>query len=336
MSATLAELAAHLGCELRGEGSRIVNGIAPLESAGPDAVTFLARGSFRHLLEATEAAAVILRDDDADYSPVDVLVSANPYADYARTVAFFHPDPAVKPGIHPTAVVAADADIDPSAEIGPFCVIGPGARIGANTYLGPHCTVAANSNVGSDCRFWANVHCYHQVTVGDRVIAHAGTVIGADGFGFARDQQQWVKIPQIGSVRIGDDVELGACTTVDRGALADTVIERGVKLDNHIQIGHGAQVGEHTAMAAYSGVGGSGKIGRWCTISGDVSVMGHLEVADNVNISAKSLVTNSIKEAGSYSAGLPIDENSRWRKNIIRFKQLDDLARRLKKLERGK
>jgi UDP-3-O-[3-hydroxymyristoyl] glucosamine N-acyltransferase len=244
-----------------------------------------------------------------------------------------NPERAFERGVHPSASVAKGATVHPEAYIGPHCSIANGAHIGARAYVGPGCVFEENATLGEDGRLVARVTLCKNVRVGKRAILHPGVVIGADGFGIANDDGVWVKVPQLGSVIIGDDVEIGANTTVDRGALEDTVLEHGVKLDNLIQVGHNVQIGAHTAVAACVAIGGSARIGKRCTIGGAASIAGHLEIADDVHLTATSAVPNSIKEAGVYSSGMPIQENKAWRKSVIRMRQLDEMARRLKAVE---
>lgn len=333
MTITLADLAGRLGAELRGPGEPAVHRVATLESAGPECLCFFADRKYRGALAATRAGAVILAREHAELSPVPVLVSENPYLAYAKAARWLHPRPEVTGGRHPSAVVAAGASVDPSAWIGPTAVIEEGAVIGPRAYVGPGCIVAAGCVVGADSRLEARVTLCEGTRVGARALLHPGAVIGREGFGFARDGERWLRIPQLGGVVLGDDVEIGANTTVDRGALDDTVIADGVKLDNLIQVGHNCRIGENTAMAACSGVSGSTRIGRNCTIAGAVGMAGHLTIGDGVHFTGMAMVTRSIEEPGVYSSGIPAMANADWRRNAARFRHLDELARRLKRLE---
>ena len=338
---TLMELAAQFGLELRGHGDHEITGVGTLADAEPGQLAFLANPKYAAQLQATRAGAVILRREHVEQCPVPALIAEDPYVAYARVAALFERLPTAQPGIHPSAVVAADAEIDPQASVGPLCVVACGARIEAGAVLGPHCVIGEDCTVGAQSRLVARVTLVTRVTLGKRVLIHPGAVLGADGFGLAFDRSagapgQWIKVPQLGGVRIGDDCEIGANTTIDRGALGDTVLEDDVRLDNQIQVAHNVHIGAHTAMAGCSAVAGSAKIGRWCMIGGNAGILGHLEVADRVTITAKSLVTHSIREAGEYSSGVPLQDNRQWRRNAARFKHLDELARRLTALEKDR
>lgn len=335
-SHTLAELAERFGLRLRGDGNRRLEGIATLANANASQLSFLSNSKYTAQLASTTAGAVILREENLADCPVDALLAADPYVAYARVAALFERQPASAPGIHPTAVVDANATVSASASIGPCCVIGHGAVVEDGAVLGPHCIVGDDCTVGAQSRLVARVTLVTRVVLGRRVLVHPGAVIGSDGFGLAFDRDRWVKIPQLGGVRIGDDCEIGANTTIDRGALDDTVLEEDVRLDNQIQIAHNVHIGAHSALAGCAAVAGSAKIGRYCMIGGNAGVLGHLEVADRVTITAKSLVTHSIREPGEYSSGTPLQDNRSWRKNAARFKHLDDFARRLAALEKDK
>ncbi|HUO82091.1 MAG TPA: UDP-3-O-(3-hydroxymyristoyl)glucosamine N-acyltransferase [Gammaproteobacteria bacterium] len=334
MALSLGELAVRFGCELRGDPDLRVEQVAPLERAGPQTISFLANARFRRFLAGTHATAVILAPDLADECPVAALISDNPYALYARIAARLHPQPVPEPGVHRSAVIADDAAIPASAHIGAGAVIGAGTRVAERVFVGPGCVIGQRCAIGDDARLVASVTLCDGVILGARGICHPGVVIGADGFGIARDGEAWIKVPQLGSVRIGDDVEIGANTTIDRGALEDTVIEDGVKLDNQIQVAHNVRIGAHTVIAGCTGIAGSTLIGRRCMIGGQVGFVGHLSIADDVVITGRSMVTGSIDRPGTYSGGLPLDEAVRWRRNSARFRQLDEMARRLAQLEK--
>ncbi|MCB2262183.1 MAG: UDP-3-O-(3-hydroxymyristoyl)glucosamine N-acyltransferase [Candidatus Thiosymbion ectosymbiont of Robbea hypermnestra] len=329
----LQALAEHLGVELRGDGKRCVQRVETLERADDLSLCFFGDRKYRTELGVTRAAAVILAEKDVPLCPVAVLVSANPYLTYARAARLLHPEPAVTGGIHPSAVVAQDADIDPSAWIGAVAVVEAGARIGPWVFIGPGSIVGAGCHVGEKSRLVARVTLCAGTWVGKRVLIHPGAVIGREGFGFAKDGQRWVRIPQLGGVRLGDDVEIGANTTIDRGALEDTLIADGAKLDNLIQIGHNCSIGENTAMAGCSGISGSTRIGSNCTIGGAVGMAGHLTIGDDVHFTGMTLVTRSFTEPGLYSGAIPAMPNAQWRRGIARFRHLDEIARRLKGLE---
>ena len=334
MSYRLGELAERLGAGLRGDPDVVVERVAALYAAGPRDVTFLSNRRYRPYLKETRAGAVILAPRFAGDCPVPALVLDNPYLGYARAATLLSPPPETAPGVAASAVIEQGARVAPDASVGAHCVVEAGASVGAGTSLGPGSFLGRCSSIGPRGRVAARVAICGNVTIGARVVVHPGAVIGADGFGIANDGGVWVKIPQLGGVRIGDDVEIGANTTIDRGALEDTVIEDGVKLDNLIQIGHNVRIGAHTAVAAGVAIGGSTRIGSRCTIAGAASVAGHLEIADDVHITATSAVPKSIGRAGVYSSGMPVRESRVWRRNVARLGRLDDMARRLRALER--
>jgi len=325
----LDELASRFGLALHGDGAQRVNGVNTLALAGPGELGFLANPRYRAGLRATRAGAVVIDAAYAAECPTSTLLSRNPYADFARIAGLFARSPERPRGVHASAVVDPGAMVSPEAWVGPLCVIGARSRVEAGADLGPGCVVGEDCTIGPDCRLVARVTLVERVTLGCRVLIHPGAVIGADGFGLAMDEGHWLKVPQLGGVRIGDDCEIGANTTIDRGALGDTVLEEDVRLDNQIQIGHNVFVGAHTAMAGCAAVAGSARIGRYCLIGGGAGIVGHIELADRITVTAMSLVTHSLREPGEYSSGTPIQENRRWRKNAARFRQLDELARRL-------
>lgn len=334
MPMTLAELASVLDAELRGNGDHLITGVATLKGADAGDVSFLANPSYRDQLADTAAGAVILRSDAAEGFSGQALVVSDPYLAFARVTRIFDNRPVTPTGVHPSAVVAASATlgdgcrIAANAVIGEGVVLGTGCEIGAGTVVGDGCVL------GDDCHLNANVTLYHDVILGDRVRIHSGAVIGADGFGFAPHQGRWEKIAQLGSVRIGNDVEIGANTCIDRGALDDTLIGDNVILDNLIQIAHNVELGEGSAAAAQAGVAGSTRIGKHCTLAGNSGLAGHLEICDGVYVAPKSVISKSIREPGGYATGtaqMPIKE---WRKSATRFRQLDSLARRVTDLEK--
>ncbi|SFD06943.1 UDP-3-O-[3-hydroxymyristoyl] glucosamine N-acyltransferase [Thiohalospira halophila DSM 15071] len=335
MAWTLGALAERVGGQLHGNAERTIEGVASLESAGPTDLSF-ATDRAADTLAATAAGAVLVGEGGAVDSPVDAVEVANPHAAFARIATLFDPAPRLAAGIHPTAVVAPDARVADDAAIGPHAVIESGATIGSGAVIGSGCHVGAGTRVGSGSRLVARVTVLHGVTLGERVILHPGVVVGSDGFGLAREGEAWLKVPQVGSVVIGDDVEIGANTTVDRGALEDTVIEEGAKLDNQIQVAHNVHIGAHTAIAGCVGIAGSARIGRHCALGGGVGVAGHLTIADGVTVTGMSLVSRSIREPGVYSSGMPAEPNDQWNRHSARFRQLDDMARRLRALERGR
>ncbi len=334
MGYSLRDIAEELGAQVHGDENCRIDRVATLADAEPGGISFLANRRYRSQLLTTRASAVILEAEFLPSCPVSALVVSNPYLGYARVAALLAPEQPVLAGIHPSAYVSDRATVDASACIGPQAVVENQASVGARSHIGPGCVIGRGATIGDDCTLKANVTICHHVRIGDRALLHPGVVIGADGFGIANNGGVWVKVPQLGAVVIADDVEVGANTTIDRGALGDTVIEEGVKLDNLIQIGHNVRIGAHTAIAAGVAIGGSATIGKRCTIGGAASVAGHLELADDVHLTATSAVSKSISEPGLYSSGMPIQDNRTWRKNIVRLRQLDEMAKRLKDLEK--
>ena len=328
-SLTLREIVAHLGGEAVGEAAVPLTGVGTIDSAGPSQVTFLANPRYRSRLGETRAGAIIVGPRDRDAASIPRIVADNPYAYYARTVALFHPEPGWRAGIHPFAQVDGSANVDASALVEAFAVVGERAEIGPGVRVGPHAFVGANVKLGRHTRLHARVTIYDGCSLGARCIVHSGAVIGADGFGHAPDQGRWVKIPQVGGVRIGDDVEVGANTTIDRGALDDTVIEEGVKLDNQIQVAHNCVIGAHTVIAGCTGISGSTRIGRNCLIGGGVGIVGHVEICDGVTISGFSLVAKSILKPGTYTSGMPLMPHADWLRNAARLRRLDDTLKRI-------
>jgi UDP-3-O-[3-hydroxymyristoyl] glucosamine N-acyltransferase len=331
---TLRELAERLGGEVRGDPDVRVEQVGTLERATMRQISFFANKRYRAQLESTAAGAVIVSPEAAEWTRVPRIVCANPYAGFARLSVLFNPPQAMLPGIHPAAVVHPGARIAASASIGALALVEADAVIGEQTWVAGGACVGQRVRIGAGCRIHANVSIYHDCVIGERVILHAGAVIGADGFGLAMDAGRWHKIPQIGSVRIGDDVEVGANTTIDRGALDDTVIEEGVKLDNQIQIAHNCTIGAHTAIAGCTGIAGSTRIGRYCRIGGSAMIGGHLEIADHVEIGGATAVPKSILKSGTYSAVFPISSHRDWLKNASHIRHLDALADRVRELER--
>lgn len=329
----LVEIVARLGGELVGDGNVTVCQVAPLERAGADEIGFISQAKYLKQLEGSRAGAVILAPDARGATALPRILSPNPYLYFARVSALLNPPPPVRPGIHPRAFVATTAVVDSTAEIQAGAVLGAGARIGGRSVVGPNTVIGEDAVVGEDCRFYANVTVYQDCRIGHRVILHSGCVIGSDGFGLAPDQGKWEKIPQIGRVIVGDDVEVGAGTTIDRGALDDTVIEDGVKLDNLIQVAHNVTIGAHTVIAACTGIAGSAKIGRHCTIGGAAMIFGHIEIADGTRISTNTLITKSLVKSGTYTSALPFSEHEVWQRNAVHLRHLDKLVERIKQLE---
>lgn len=331
---TLAELAECCGARVRGDRNVRIHAIASLEHAGPGSITFLSNPHYRRFLDSTRASAVILAPADADACRLPALLADNPYLAYARVAAKLAPATPARQGVDSTAHVHKRARIADSAWIGPGAVVEDGAVIDAGAAIGPNCVIMRAAQVGEHSRLVANVTVCTGVRIGKRALIHPGAVIGADGFGIARDGERWVKVPQLGSVVVGDDVEIGANTTIDRGALENTQIGDGVKLDNQIQIGHNVHIGEHTAIAGCVAIAGSAHIGRRCMIGGAAGIVGHIEIADDVTITAMTLVSHSLHAPGVYSGSLPLDSAAQWRKNSVRFRHLDALAQRVSKLEK--
>jgi UDP-3-O-[3-hydroxymyristoyl] glucosamine N-acyltransferase len=330
----LADLAVRYGCELHGDPDREVSCVGTLESAGSTAITFLANPQYRKQLATTKAAAVILAQEAVAECAAPCLVTKNPYAVYAAIAAELYPLPRLNAGIHPQAFVSSNAVLGAGSEVAAGAFIGQNVRIGDNVLVGPNCVIGDDSVIGAETRLIANVTLYSRVRVGSRCILHAGVVLGADGFGIAQTPVGWRKVPQVGSVVIGNDVEIGANSCVDRGAIEDTVVGNGVKLDNQVQIGHNCRIGDHTAMASQSGVSGSTVIGARCVIGGKAAVAGHLVICDDVFLAGRASVTKSIAKPGVYSSVFPAEEAGIWRKLVARFKRLDEMSSRLKQLEK--
>ncbi|MEN8180283.1 MAG: UDP-3-O-(3-hydroxymyristoyl)glucosamine N-acyltransferase [Pseudomonadota bacterium] len=330
----LGDLAKAVSVELSGDPDIEITGVGTLENAGQGQISFLSNPRYKCFLKDTQASAVIIGPEEAVHCHTAKLISDNPYLTYARVANRLFPEMDIPTGCHHSAVVPSTADVDPSAWVGACAVIGERVRIGAGAYIGPGSVVEDDCLIGRATRLVARVTLCRGTRVGERCVLHPGAVIGADGFGLANDAGRWEKVPQLGRVILGDDVEIGANSTVDRGALEDTVLENGVKLDNLIQIGHNVQVGEHTAMAAACAIAGSTKIGRNCTIGGLTGLAGHLTIGDNVHFSGASQVTRSFPDPGYYSGNLPAMDNSDWRKAVARIRQLDGMAKRLKTLEK--
>lgn len=335
-SYSLGEIVERFGGQLIGDPNVTIKQVATLEKAGPRHLSFLTQGKYRSQLFKTRAAAVVLGQEDRDATRLPRIVSDNPYAYFARVSTCLNPLPKLEPGIHPTAVIENSASIAESANVGAFVYLGKNATVGANAIIQAGCYVGDNVSIGRKTLFYPRVTIYHDCLIGDEVILHSGVVIGSDGFGIAMHKGRWLKIPQIGRAIIGDQVEIGANTTVDRGALDDTVIEEGAKLDNQIQVGHNVRIGAHTAIAGCAGIAGSAKIGRYCKIGGGAIILGHLEIADHVDISAGTMITKSIDKAGAYTAAYPFAPHREWLKNSAHLRHLDDLVKKIRNLEKAK
>jgi len=334
----LADIVAALGGELHGDGELAISHIASLDQADGRSISFLAHS--RHAPKLAHSAAGCVIVAVASLPAVRArgaaaVVTDDPYLYYARLTQWWRrQEGGAAAGIHPSAVIDAGAQVDPLATVGALAVVGAGARIGPHAVIGAHCGVGAQARIGAHTCLAERVTFGARCTIGERGIVHAGAVIGADGFGFAPAQGRWEKIEQLGAVRIGDDVEIGANTCIDRGALDDTVIEDGVKLDNLIQVAHNVRIGAHTAIAALAGIAGSTRIGRHCTIGGAAGVVGHIEIVDHVHIDAGTIVSRSIRQAGRYSGVFPFDDNASWEKNAATLRQLHALRERLRALEK--
>jgi UDP-3-O-[3-hydroxymyristoyl] glucosamine N-acyltransferase len=332
---SLAELAQRVGATLQGDAAVLVSRVATLESAGPGAIAFLANRKYRPQLASTRASAVIVTPDMTGDTALPALVDPNPYAIFAKVAAILHPRPGVASGVHPSAVIDPHAKVAPTAAVAALAVVGAGAVVGERASIGAGTVVGAGASIGDDTVLHAHVTVYDHCVVGPRSVLHSGVVIGADGFGMARDAGLWVKIPQVGGVRIADDVEVGANTTIDRGALDDTVIGEGVKLDNQIQVGHNVVIGDHTVIAGCTGISGSVTIGRDCMIGGGVGIVGHLSICDGVTISGFTFVTKSIVKPGTYTSGTPAMPHGEWLRNSAHLRHLDQIVRRVPKKNAG-
>jgi UDP-3-O-[3-hydroxymyristoyl] glucosamine N-acyltransferase len=328
MGIALGELAVGFGCELSGDPALLVDHVAPLQRAGPGALSFLANPRLAPQLAATRAAAVVLEPDSAAACPVAALITSNPHALFARIATLLHPPPPLHPGIHPTAIVDGRAHIDASCEVAAYAIVAAEAVIGPRCLIGPACHIGPGVSIGADSRLLGRVTLEHGVQLGARALIHAGAVIGADGFGLARERDRWLKVPQVGTVRIGDDVEIGANTTIDRGAMDDTVIAEGVKLDNQIQVAHNVQIGAHTAIAACTGISGSVRIGARCMIAGACGLSGHIVIGDDVVLTGMSMVPHSVSKPGVYTSVIPVEPIRRWWRVLATLKVLAERERR--------
>ena len=331
---TLGELARRFGLTCSGNADRRITGLATLANAGPQDLAFLANRKYLPQLSRTGAAAVILHPDLADQCPIDCLLSESPYVAFARVTHLFDRAPAPAPGVNQSAVISPDAAVHPEASVGPHAVVEAGAELGPGVVIGAGVYIGHDSRLGAGTRVYPNAVIYHDVHIGEGCVIHSQAVLGADGFGFAPGEEGWEKICQLGGVRIGDGVEIGACTTVDRGALDHTVIEDGAIIDNLVQIAHNCRIGKNTAIAGCTGLAGSTIIGANCTLAGGVGVVGHVEICDNVHVTGMTMVTKSITEPGSYSSGTPMTPTREWKRSAVRFSQLDSMHQRLAALEK--
>ena len=333
-SIKLSELAEELGLTYNGDGNTLIDGVGTLLDATPSQVSFLSNPAYRPQLSSTKAAAVLVTAQDAELCPVNTLIAKNPYVAYARLAGRFDPRRSLNPGVHPSASIDPDAIIGNNVHIGANTVIGPGCEIADGCIIGPGCVLLADCKLDSSCHLEANVTVCDGVLIGKRTIIHPGAVIGADGFGLAFDRDHWVKIPQLGSVEIGDDCEIGSNTTIDRGAIGNTVLEDDVRLDNQIQIGHNVRIGAHTAMAGRVGISGSTQIGKFCMFAGSSGTVGHIQIADRTTVNFCSVVTKSITESGTvWSAALPAQPLRDWNRSVAHLRKLEKLAKRVLRLE---
>jgi UDP-3-O-[3-hydroxymyristoyl] glucosamine N-acyltransferase len=339
-SYTLGEIAKHLGAELRGSAEIVIMGVAPLERATAQQISFLGKGltsgqkSHKHLLASTKAAAVILNAQDTADSPSPVLIVNDPYVAFAQVTALFNTAPRPQPGVHSTAIIGVQCHIPASVSIGAYSVIGDRVSIGENTVIGAHCRIQNDCQLGANSRLYDRVTLYYATRLGNAVVIHSGAVIGADGFGFANDKGKWVKIYQLGKVVIGDRVDIGANTCIDRGALQDTTIGDEVIIDNLVQIAHNVQIGKGCAIAGCTAIAGSVKIGNYCMIGGGVTINGHIEICDQVQIVGAATVYRSIDQAGAYSSAMPAQPFKESLKCIAAYHRLPELAKMLQKLDR--
>lgn len=333
-SYSLGEIAHYLSADFVGDVAYKIDGLASLTTAGPHDISFMTNANYLKALECSNVGVMILTPALSEYFSGPKILVPNPYLAFAKVSALFATTSAVVSGIHSSAVIGENCTLGENVSIGPHCVVGNNVVLGDGVQVGPGTFIGDNCIIGERTKMSANVSIYHGVSIGSDCLFHSSCVIGADGFGFAPSQEGWVKIHQNGGVVIGNKVEIGASSCIDRGALDDTVIEDGVIIDNLVQIAHNCRIGKNTAIAGHTGIAGSTSIGANCTIAGAVGIVGHIEIVDNVHITARAMVSRSIQEAGSYSSGTPIGPTKEWRKNAARFRQLDDLAGRLIKLER--
>ncbi len=332
---TLAELAEITGGELYGDSNAVVHRVAPMDSAQEGDVTFLSNSKYSKHLADSKATVLMVKESERELCPSNVLVVADPYVAFAKVAQAMDitPTPAEN-GIAPSAVIAADAVIGANVSIGANAVVESGAELGDNVIIGAGCFIGKNAKLGNNTKLWANVSIYHSVVIGTDCLVQSGTVIGSDGFGYANERGEWIKIPQIGSVRIGNRVEIGACTTIDRGALDDTVIEDNVIIDNQLQIAHNVHIGYGSALAGATVIAGSAQIGKYCIIGGASVINGHIKIADGVTITGMGMVMRSIEEKGMYSSGIPLQPNKEWRKTATRVQRIDEMNKRLKAVEK--
>ncbi|MFZ4835649.1 UDP-3-O-(3-hydroxymyristoyl)glucosamine N-acyltransferase [Rouxiella sp. Mn2063] len=333
-SIRLADLAQQLDAQLHGDGDIVITGVASMHSAHSEQITFLSNSRYREQLASCTAGAVVLTEADLPFCQTAALVVKNPYLTYARMAQLLDTTPTPAENIAPSAVISPDAVLGKQVSVGANAVIESGAQLGDNVIIGAGCFIGKHARIGAGTRIWANVSIYHRVEIGEHCLIQSGTVIGADGFGYANDRGNWVKIPQLGTVLIGDRVEIGACTTIDRGALDDTVIGNGVIIDNQCQIAHNVVIGDNTAVAGGVIMAGSLKIGRYCQIGGASVINGHMEICDKAVVTGMGMVMRPITEPGVYSSGIPLQPNKVWRKTAALVMNIDEMNKRLKAVER--
>ncbi|PHM48684.1 UDP-3-O-(3-hydroxymyristoyl)glucosamine N-acyltransferase [Xenorhabdus miraniensis] len=334
VSIRLADLAQQLNAQLHGDGDIVITGIAPMYSANSEQITFLSDSRYTDKLVECQAAAVVLREADLPHCKVAALVVKDPYLAYARMAQIMDTTPQSAQDIHPSAVISPDAVLGKNVAVGANAVIESGVELGDNVIIGAGCFIGKNARIGAGTRLWANVSVYHNVEMGESCLIQSGTVIGSDGFGYANERGNWIKIPQLGTVIIGNKVEIGACTTIDRGALDNTVIGNGVIIDNQCQIAHNVTIGDNTAVAGGVIMAGSLKIGRYCMIGGASVINGHMSICDKVTVTGMSMVMRPITEPGVYSSGIPLQPNKTWRKTAALVMGINDMNKRLKSVER--
>ncbi|MDO2946998.1 UDP-3-O-(3-hydroxymyristoyl)glucosamine N-acyltransferase [Aeromonas simiae] len=334
MAFTLEQLAQRLGAQVHGDGNLEIRKVATLEKAGEGEISFLSNKKYRHYLEQTQAAAVLITEADLPFCPTNALVLKDPYVGFARVAQLLDTTPQPAQDIHPSAVIAADVKLGERVAIGANAVIESGVVLGDDVRIGPGCFVGKHSKLGDRSRLWANVTLYHNVTMGSDCLVQSGTVIGADGFGYANERGEWIKIPQLGGVTIGNRVEIGACTTIDRGALEDTRIADNVIIDNQCQIAHNVEIGYGTAVAGSTVMAGSLKVGKYCIIGGASVFNGHMEICDQATVTGMAMVMRPITEPGIYSSGIPLQTNKEWRKTAARVLRIEEMHKRISKLEK--
>ena len=333
MGLTLAQIAEEINGRVIGDATYEVSSVGTLSNAESSQLSFLSNSKYKKFLKQSQAGAIIVSKDMSEYVVTNAIEVDDPYVAYAKAASLLHPVKKLSAAIHPSAAIDPSAEIGSNVSIGAHVVIEPGVIIKDNVTIGPGCVIEHDVILRKGVTLRPNVTLCFGVDIGERTIIHPGVVIGADGFGIANDNGHWIKVPQVGSVKIGSDVEIGANTTIDRGAIEDTIIADGVKLDNQIQIGHNVTIGKHSVIAGCTGIAGSTSIGEYCAIGGGTGMAGHINIANGVQLTGMSMVTKSINEAGVYSSGIPVEPTKQWHKNVIRYRQMDKLFDRVKQLE---